>query len=1710
MSDATLLSWITTEVDQALNLVRDKLAKFSNERADDALLRVCPEHLHQVSGALRMVGLSGATRFCEAIEGSFTNLNGSEKAAMGVIDRAVLALKEFVDDLAHGEANVPMRLFPAYRDLTALHGKSGGSEKDLFFPEARGIAPAHPEQKELPKGELGPYLLTQRSRYQRGLLGWIRNQPAGLEEMRLAIEALHQIAAQLPEPRALWWASVGLVESFANSPAPDWVAAAKPLCNKIDIYVRDLAAGQHKGNEALLREVLYAIAKAKPASQRIKEVKQLYNLDSLFPEPEAPGTMEYNMDWLQPALSDVRSRLEALKGVWLQYVAGEPKSVLRFRELVASFRGKAGELGNAQLVKLLDAIALVCTRLPDPHPQHNQFMVIEMASAFLLVESVIENFTSPAADLEQQIIIMGGWLLDATKGKSIGELPPGLRADLSRQIGAMQLRAQVAKEILANLQHVEQVLDAFARDASKRETLSSLEPYLRQIHGALVVLGFERPAEVLAICETMSAALAAADHSQAAQDMDWIAEGLSSLGFFLDPCLRGGEPAEQAISLFFRRYEQREAALADASERFAIVPDLVLDQAPAAVPDITAELDSRAGDSQHAVHVDAEPSRPPVNQELLEIYLDEAGEVLATINASLPDCREQPQNRDAMTTIRRGFHTLKGSGRMVGLMDLGEVAWEIEQVMNRWLEQQRPANASLIELISLASEAFAGWVEQLRAGSLKGEIDGARIVAFARRLKSGEITEVPAPAPEPEEVAIGDVRLSRSMFEIYLNEAQGHVATLLDQCRRWSEAPASEPPHEFLRAAHTLASSSRTAGFIEIAELAAAVEQWIPFARQVTESVDAGHAQAAVERLGEMVDAVARRQPPGSGEDVLEPLVELTERLQTAPPQVESRAEHSMALDLSSIDLDLSMPGAGPSQASDEKKEEKAQEQMPAPAQPAAQPSGRELRKLHDDIDAQLLPIFLEEALELLPQIGSDIRDWKANPGDINVVQSLQRGMHTLKGSARMAGAIRLGELTHIMESRVEAALEAGLHTPELFAELEEKMDRLSLDLERMQQGPEMAPVQPAAAALAGEATQAFETAAPTDAAARVEPPLPSPGAMLRINADTLDHLINEAGEVSIARSRIEAELRTIKQSLGDLTESVGRLRGQLREVEVQADSQMQSRKSEIEERKTEFDPLEFDRYTRLQELTRMMAESLHDVTAIQQTLLKNLGDSEAALAQQARTSRDVQQELMRMRAVPFSNLNERLYRVVRQTAREVDKKAELEIEGSQVELDRSVLEKIGAPLEHMLRNALAHGLEAPAARLAAGKPETGRITITLKQESNEIALILSDDGAGLDLDRLYRKAVERGILEPHQPLSDAEKMQLIFTSGLSTAEAVTELSGRGVGMDVVRSEITSIGGRVDIATTRGKGTTFAIYIPLTLAVTQVVMVRAGTSPLAISAAMVENVLRLKADAMASLYDKRVIDLQDRSYPLHYLQHLLGMSGATEIQPYNSVLLLRSGIQRIALHVDELIGNQEIVVKTISPQLARVPGVAGATVLADGSIVLITNPVQLVQHARLAPVKPALPALAAAEPELKSTAPIVMVVDDSLTVRKITSRLLEREGYQVVTAKDGVDALQQLKDMIPAVMLVDIEMPRMDGFDLTKNVRGDPRTSGIPIVIISSRTADKHRNQAAQLGVNAFLGKPYQESELLQHILTFVGAATPAAAPSITQEIRLH
>jgi chemosensory pili system protein ChpA (sensor histidine kinase/response regulator) len=503
----------------------------------------------------------------------------------------------------------------------------------------------------------------------------------------------------------------------------------------------------------------------------------------------------------------------------------------------------------------------------------------------------------------------------------------------------------------------------------------------------------------------------------------------------------------------------------------------------------------------------------------------------------------------------------------------------------------------------------------------------------------------------------------------------------------------------------------------------------------------------------------------------------------------------------------------------------------------------------------------------------------------------------------------------------------------------------------------------------------------------------------------------------------------------------------------------------------------------------------------VQHTLLRNLDAADAALTAQGRLARELQQSLMNVRMVPFTSIADRLYRIVRQTAKELNRKANLDIRGGQLELDRSVLEKMTGPLEHLLRNAISHGLEDGAERIAQGKGEIGEIRLALSQEGNEIAIEFADDGRGLDFVRIRERAVKAGLLAADAEPTEAQLIELIFRPGFSTAAELSAIAGRGVGMDVVKNTVYALGGRIEVNSVAGKGTRFRILLPQSLVVMQALLARVAGRTYAIPSAMVEQVLELKPDALQRMRAAGEAEWLGNKYPFRYLAQLLGDSD-TQPPParYSWVILTRASGIRVATQVDELRGNQEIVIKKTGVQLARVIGIVGATVLADGEISLILNPVALLVRESAAPPRAAggeaTPSRAVPPPQERQ--PSVMVVDDSLTVRKITSRLLEREGYRVLTAKDGVDALEQLLDVVPDVMLVDIEMPRMDGFDLTRNVRSDPRLKGVPIIMITSRLADKHRSYAKEIGVNHYLGKPYQEEELLALIRSYTEAAVAA------------
>jgi chemosensory pili system protein ChpA (sensor histidine kinase/response regulator) len=449
--------------------------------------------------------------------------------------------------------------------------------------------------------------------------------------------------------------------------------------------------------------------------------------------------------------------------------------------------------------------------------------------------------------------------------------------------------------------------------------------------------------------------------------------------------------------------------------------------------------------------------------------------------------------------------------------------------------------------------------------------------------------------------------------------------------------------------------------------------------------------------------------------------------------------------------------------------------------------------------------------------------------------------------------------------------------------------------------------------------------------------------------------------------------------------------------------------------------------------------------------------------------------------------------------AGELDKQVEFYVDNAEGELDRTVLERVVAPLEHMLRNAIDHGVETPADREAAGKPPQGTVVLSLTREGGEVVLRLTDDGRGIDLNAVREKAIARDMMAPSAPLSDHEIMQFILQPGFSTAKHVTQISGRGVGMDVVYSEIKQLGGSLEIDSVWGKGSQFTIRLPFTVSVNRALMVNVGGDIYAIPLNSIEGIVRVSPFELEAYYqpDAPLFEYAGQPYLMRYMGALLrsgdkpNLEGVTMPLP---VLLVRGSDHSVAVQVDSLMGSREIVVKALGPQFGLVQGLSGATVLGDGSVVVILDLMALIRADALLLHRDTAPSLEDSSSE-RSRPLLVMVVDDSVTVRKVTSRFLERQGMEVMLAKDGVDAINLLQEaeQLPDVMLLDIEMPRMDGFEVASRVRHTSRLQDIPIIMITSRTGEKHRERAFSLGVNRYLGKPYQEMVLLETIHELMG-----------------
>ena len=1108
------------------------------------------------------------------------------------------------------------------------------------------------------------------------------------------------------------------------------------------------------------------------------------------------------------------------------------------------------------------------------------------------------------------------------------------------------------------------------------------------------------------------------------------------------------------------------------------------------------------------------PVLPPVDSVLLEILRSEVAQYLQTIRAHIGRSGDELRVEDGLL---RAVHTLHGAIAMVDIPLLTQLLSPLETLLKRLRAAQIPLSSEGVHLLGRSADVVDHVMAQFDASEPQlPDIDD--LIARLTELRDAQ--------PEPQVAhAVFDSHEDESEAEAAHEEAGQSLDESLADARR--EQVAEDAHHDRLADEMMAALDAFDPREQGVAPPPPPVPPVTPmasddediaamFAGLLDDTAPADSASAG--------EAVADAEAPDAVEPEDAPVEEAED---TTAPVLEDEAVDAPVIEVAEVPEEpIVAAPAAPVQEEEPAEPVEAATPAEAAAPAVAEPEDADGGELwHGDIDPDLLEVFTEEAREILDNADDALAQWRADPTDLTQVPALQRDLHTLKGGARIAGFVPVGDLSHAIETLLEKPIgsEAG-QIATLIGALEAGFDKLHALVQRIRQNKGIHYPQAMIdrlLALAGAeslaerdeapAAPTFAPAPPVRAAQVEELPelLPEPAVddahddtrpaqeQIRVRAELLDNLVNHAGEVAIYRSRLEQQVAGYRFNLVELEQTVARLRSQLRMLEIETEAQIIARfqREHREAGMAAFDPLELDRFSQLQQYSRALAESVSDLVSIQNMLDELTRQSETLLIQQSRVSADLQEGLLRTRMLPFDTMVPNLRRTLRQAAQEEGRRAQLYVEGAHGEMDRNLLDRIKAPFEHMLRNAIAHGIESPEERRKAGKPEEGSVRIRVAREATEVVIRVTDDGRGLNREAIRKRGVERGLLRAEARPSDDQLLALITQPGFSTASAVTQLAGRGVGMDVVANEIKQLGGSLAIESQEGKGTTFVLRLPFTLAVTQAILVRIGESSFAIPMTSVQGVARITPDELAIhlAADEPSFLHGGEDYGIHDLAELLGLqSSYAADEPQLPLLLTRAGDLRAAIRIDAVIGSREIVVKSVGPQISSVPGLLGATIMGDGSVLMILDLPPLVRHGvarREQRLAEGLAPVSVPVVEETRTKPLVMVVDDSITMRKVTGRVLERHDYEVNTAKDGVDALEKLHEQrVPDLMLLDIEMPRMDGYELAEQMKADPRLRDVPIIMITSRTGEKHRQRAFDIGVDRYLGKPYQEADLLAQI----------------------
>jgi len=1760
---------VAKELTATLNDARAALEAYAERPDQRVLLEKCADQLHSAHGVLRLVEVYGAALLAEEMEHVTRYLlsSGSDQKrqidGLDALMRAMVQLPTYLERVLSGGRDLALVLLPLLNDLRSVRGSPLLSEGTLLLLNLKSDQTAKPQ---LTQGEqsisVAQWARRLRPRFQIGLLGYIRGERTvqNLEILAKVTEKLEQVATTQPVFQ-LWWVTGAILEAVRAN-GLEGSATLKRLLGQADRQIKalyELGEGRYCEDPPidLLNNLLYYVARATTSGGRISAVRASFKLAELLPvddtiEHERESLSAPSVKLMRTVAAAIKEDLSKVKDVLDLFVrrgGGQTTELLPQLELLKKISDTLGVLGLGELrQRVQDEISALSQIVADGKPPSEESLV-KVAGVLLSVED----------SLDDQLVRL---ILPAPSDEDAANLPPDQDQEF-RQVSEAVLR-----ECIVNLARIKEAVSTAVQKPNEfsPQGLDNVPQLLRGITAGLLMLGKGRAVELMdAVGAQVRKLIEPGAPPVDPVRLERVADAIVSIEYYMETLQNGRTDPWYMLD----NAEMCLKTLAD-DEAISRVPNLNLTSSEAAktmkldpAETIAMERTKRAHAATNPLIQLAEPEA--IDPQFVELFIEEAKEEIASVQKTFPLWDQNPMDLESLSSMRRSFHTLKGSGRMVGARSVAEFAWSIENLLNRIIDKTLSRTPGMMALLRNSIAALPQLVEQLETGrqsSTPIELLMGRAFAFA----DGRDPEQVKSQVAPEDRAGSDANsattswggaaavaqrpaMDPALHEIYSKESSSHLAEIREYLRKRAGQPAPhELPETVYRAIHTLSGSSK------MAEARHGIRITEPLNHVMRKVFDSGQglSDSGLATLGLSVRAI---------ENVLSHINEATGFFSDQPTllaslrELESEVDAMLARQASDASASAIMPMLAAS----------------PPAQAEEEPPRAE------EFDHEIANIYSEEATELLESAQASLSVWNKDRQDKQPVAELQRQLHTLKGGARMAGIMAMGDLSHELETlvlQIDSGAVAG--NDHAHAVMQASLDELSRMRDLVSAGtlpgnardliarirgvahepgtqpavsaPDHAAAGPAAAAAMAAAapvggapepaasappprpaasapTPAAPTraAAPVSVAAPARPPQPAaanadtaamelssppvlPGReaapverveMARVDADLLDTMLNNAGEVSIFRARLDQQVNSIDFNLAELARTVTRLKEQLRGLEIETEAQVLHRHQDIEPRRDDFDPLELDRYSALQQFSRALAETSGDVASIQGLLETLTREAQSLLTQQARVITELQNSLMRTRMVPFQRHVQRLTRLVRQAANDTGKRAELAVQGAAAELDRQMLERMVAPLEHMLRNSVVHGIEPPDRRALLGKPDVGRISISLERDGAEIVIVVADDGAGINVKLIREKAIALGLIDAHAKLTDEEAVQLILEPGFSTAGHVTQAAGRGVGMDVVATEVKKLGGGLFIDSTHGKGSRFTIRLPFTLAISQALIVRVAEETYALPLATVEGVVRLPRNIVARHLGKEapLFEYGGQKYRFQHLGSFVGL-GATrlpELDVSMSVVLIRAGEHSTALVTDELVGSREIVVKSLGPQISAIRGIAGATILGDGRIVLILDMGSLVRSEwRARPTETVVL-------DQRDRRTFALVVDDSITVRRVTQRLLERNGMRVLTAKDGVDAVSLLQENLPDIILLDIEMPRMDGYEVAAHVRNDPRLKDIPIVMITSRVSEKHRARAIELGVDDYLGKPYQESQLLDAIEPLVNRRSAVA-----------